>query len=43
MKYIGYKAIMADVFLTISLICGITAVSALSLTLLAIALGLVDV
>jgi hypothetical protein len=33
---------MADVFLTISLICGITAVSAISLTLLAIALGLVD-
>ena len=39
----GYKSLMADIFLTISLICGITAVSAISLTLLAIALGFVDV
>ena len=39
----GYKLLMADIFLTISLICGIIAVSAISLTLLAIALGFVDV
>jgi len=39
----GYKPLMADIFLTISLICGIAAVSTISLTLLAIALGFIDV
>jgi hypothetical protein len=34
---------MGDILITISLICGIAAVSTLSLTLLAIALGIVDV
>jgi hypothetical protein len=34
---------MADIFMTISLICGISAVSAISLTLLAIALDFIDV
>jgi hypothetical protein len=34
---------MAETVLTISLICGITAVSIISLTLLAIALDFIDV
>jgi hypothetical protein len=34
---------MGDIFVTISLICGITAVSFIGLTLLAIALDFIDV